>query len=54
VGRYQRRGQFKVQPSGFCQPPLRPDAQAAAQAKGQQRYEGFVETLGQLQMGEVF
>ena len=27
-------------------PPLPPDAQAAAQAKGRERYEGFVETLG--------
>jgi hypothetical protein len=27
-------------------PPLPPDAQVAAQAKGQQRYEGFVEALG--------
>jgi hypothetical protein len=27
-------------------PPLPPDAQAALQAKGQQRYEGFVEALG--------
>jgi hypothetical protein len=34
-------------------PPLPPDAQAAAQAKGQQRYEGFVETLGRrLQKGQ--
>jgi hypothetical protein len=36
-------------------PPLPPNAQAAAQAKGQQRYEGFVETLGRrLQKGESF
>jgi hypothetical protein len=36
-------------------PPLPPDAQAAAQAKGQQRYEGFVETLGRrLQKGQSF
>jgi hypothetical protein len=27
-------------------PPLPPDAEAAAQAKGQQRYENFVEALG--------
>jgi hypothetical protein len=27
-------------------PPLPPDAQAAAHAKGRERYEGFVETLG--------
>jgi hypothetical protein len=34
-------------------PQLPPDAQAAAQAKGQQRYEGFVETLGRrLQKGQ--
>ena len=34
-------------------PPLRPDAQAAAQVKGRQRYEGFVEALGQrLQTGQ--
>ena len=34
-------------------PPLRPDAQAAAQVKGRQRYEGFVEALGQqLQKGQ--
>jgi hypothetical protein len=33
-------------------PPLPPDAQAAMQAKGQQRYEDFVETLGRgLQKG---
>lgn len=33
-------------------PPLPPEAQAAAQAKGQQRYEGFVEALGRrLQKG---
>jgi hypothetical protein len=36
-------------------PPLPPDAQASAQAKGQKRYEGFVETLGQrLQKGQSF
>jgi hypothetical protein len=27
-------------------PPLPPDAQAAAQAKGRERYEGFIEALG--------
>ncbi|WBU64764.1 ribbon-helix-helix protein, CopG family [Paracoccus aerodenitrificans] len=27
-------------------PPLPPDDQAAAQAKGRERFEGFVETLG--------
>jgi AcrR family transcriptional regulator len=33
-------------------PPLPPDAQAAAQVKGQQRYEDFVEALGRgLQKG---
>jgi hypothetical protein len=33
-------------------PPLPPEAQAAAQAKGQQRYEGFIEALGRrLQKG---
>ena len=36
-------------------PSLPPDAQAAAQAKGQQRYEGFVEALGRrLQKGQSF
>jgi hypothetical protein len=36
-------------------PTLPPDAQAAAQAKGQQRYEGFLEALGRrLQKGESF
>jgi hypothetical protein len=36
-------------------PPLPPDAQASAQAKGQQRYEGFVEVLGRrLQKGQNF
>jgi hypothetical protein len=36
-------------------PPLPPDAQASARAKGQQRYEGFVEALGQrLQKGQSF
>ena len=34
-------------------PPLPPEAQAAAQLKGRQRYEGFVEALGQrLQKGQ--
>jgi hypothetical protein len=34
---------------------LPPDLQAAAQAKGQQRYEGFLEALGRrLQKGESF
>ena len=34
-------------------PPLPPDAQLAAQAKGQQRYDGFVEALGRrLQKGQ--
>ena len=34
-------------------PPLAPDAQASAQIKGRQRYEGFVEALGQrLQTGQ--
>jgi hypothetical protein len=27
-------------------PPLAPDAQASAQAKGRERYEGFIEALG--------
>lgn len=36
-------------------PPLPGDAQAAAQIKGRERYEGFVETLGKrLQKGENF
>jgi hypothetical protein len=36
-------------------PTLPPDLQAAAQAKGQQRYEGFLEALGRrLQKGESF
>jgi hypothetical protein len=36
-------------------PTLPPDAQAAAQAKGPQRYEGFLEALGRrLQKGESF
>ena len=34
-------------------PPLPTDAQAAAQLKGRQRYEGFVEALGRrLQKGQ--
>lgn len=36
-------------------PPLPGDAQAAAQIKGRERYEGFVETLGKrLKKGENF
>ena len=36
-------------------PQLPPEAQASAQAKGQQRYEGFVEALAQrLQKGHSF
>lgn len=36
-------------------PPLPPDAQSAAQIKGRERYEGFVETLGKrLQKGQSF
>lgn len=36
-------------------PPLPPDAQAAAQVKGRERYEGFIETLGRrLQKGQSF
>lgn len=36
-------------------PPLPTDAQSAAQAKGRERYEGFVETLGRrLQTGQSF
>lgn len=36
-------------------PPLTGDAQAAAQAKGRERYEGFIETLGRrLQKGQSF
>jgi hypothetical protein len=34
-------------------PPLPSDAQAAAQAKGRERYEGFIEALGRrLQKGQ--
>ena len=34
-------------------PPLSPEAQTSAQAKGRQRYEGFIEALGQrLQKGQ--
>ena len=36
-------------------PPLPSDAQAAAQAKGRERFEGFVEALGRrLQKGQNF
>jgi len=36
-------------------PPLPPDAQAAAQTKGRERFEGFVEALGRrLQKGQNF
>jgi len=36
-------------------PPLPPDAQASAQARGRERYEGFVEALGRrLQKGQSF
>lgn len=36
-------------------PPLPAEAQAAAQAKGRERYEGFIETLGRrLQKGQSF
>ena len=36
-------------------PPLPSDAHAAAQAKGRERYEGFIETLGvRLQKGQSF
>jgi Ribbon-helix-helix protein, copG family len=36
-------------------PPLPADAQAAAQVKGRERFEGFVETLGKrLQKGQSF
>lgn len=36
-------------------PPLPPDDQAIAQAKGRERFEGFVETLGRrLQKGQSF
>ena len=36
-------------------PPLPADAQAAAQIKGRERFEGFVETLGKrLQKGQSF
>ena len=36
-------------------PPLPADAQSAAQIKGRERYEGFVETLGRrLQKGQSF
>ncbi|MCK9908033.1 hypothetical protein MXD81_02750 [Microbacteriaceae bacterium K1510] len=36
-------------------PPVPPDAHAAAQAKGRERFDGFVETLGKrLQKGQSF
>lgn len=36
-------------------PPLPPDAQAAAQTKGRERFEGFIEALGRrLQKGQSF
>jgi DNA-binding transcriptional MocR family regulator len=36
-------------------PPLTGEAQAAAQAKGRERYDGFIETLGRrLQKGQSF
>jgi hypothetical protein len=36
-------------------PPLPTDAQAAAQVKGRERFEGFIETLGKrLQKGQSF
>lgn len=36
-------------------PPLAGEAQAAAQAKGRERYDGFIETLGRrLQQGQSF
>ncbi|WP_406871969.1 ribbon-helix-helix protein, CopG family [Aminobacter sp. P9b] len=36
-------------------PPLPPEAQASAQAKGRERFDGFVETLGKrLQKGQSF
>jgi hypothetical protein len=36
-------------------PPLPNDAQATAQIKGRERYEGFIETLGRrLQKGQSF
>lgn len=36
-------------------PPLTGDANAAAQAKGRERYEGFIETIGRrLQQGQSF
>ena len=36
-------------------PPLPSDAQAAAQVKGRERFEGFIETLGKrLQKGQSF
>jgi hypothetical protein len=36
-------------------PPLPSDANATAQVKGRERYEGFIETLGKrLQTGQSF
>ena len=36
-------------------PPIAPEAQAVAQAKGRERFEGFVDTLGKhLQSGKSF
>jgi len=36
-------------------PPIAPDAYSAAQAKGRERFEGFIDTLGQhLQSGRSF
>lgn len=36
-------------------PPIPPDAQASAQVKGRERFEGFIETLGRrLQKGQTF
>ena len=36
-------------------PPIGPEAQAAAQAKGRERFDGFVETLGKrVQKGRWF
>lgn len=36
-------------------PPLNGEAHAAAQAKGRERYEGFIETVGRrLQQGQTF
>ena len=36
-------------------PPIAPEQQAAAQAKGRERFDGFVETLGKrVQKGRWF